>query len=214
MSSKVRSHESSSDEDDESHKRNKSDESERLKSKKTAPNILISGTPCVGKSTLCSLVQEKYSRGGGQIEVVNIGQLAKEKGFLGEFDDARECPEIDEDAIIDDLEPKMSGQIGCDVVVIVDYHATDFFPERWFDAVFILRTNNTLLYDRLKARGYKEAKVEENLQCEIFQTILDEAKESYREEIVHELTSESQEDIESNAGRIVQWIEAWKSQNK
>jgi len=56
--------------------------------------------------------------------------------------------------------------------------------------------------------------VEENLQCEIFQTILDEAKESYREEIVHELTSESQEDIESNAGRIVQWIEAWKSQNK
>ena len=111
MSSKVRSHESSSDEDDESHKRNKTDESEQLKSKKTAPNILISGTPGVGKSTLCSLVQEKYSQGGGQIEVVNIGQLAKEKGFLGEFDDARECPEIDEDAIIDDLEPKMSGQV-------------------------------------------------------------------------------------------------------
>ena len=92
-------------------KRNKTDESEQRKSKKTAPNILISGTPGVGKSTLCSLVQEKYSQGGGQIEVVNIGQLAKEKGFLGEFDDARECPEIDEDAIIDDLEPKMSGQV-------------------------------------------------------------------------------------------------------
>ena len=54
--------------------------------------------------------------------------------------------------------------------------------ERWIalHTYLVGRTNNTLLYDRLKARGYKEAKVEENLQCEIFQTILDEAKESYR----------------------------------
>ena len=76
------------------------------------------------------------------------------------------------------------------------------------------RTNNTLLYDRLKSRGYKEAKVEENLQCEIFQTILDEAKESYREELVHELVSDSQEDLESNADRIVAWIDYWKASNK
>ena len=54
------------------------------------------------------------------------------------------------------------------------------FPERWFDLVLVLRCNNTLLWDRLQARGYKGKKLEENLQAEIFQTILDEAKESYR----------------------------------
>lgn len=35
---------------------------------------------------------------------------------------------------------------------IVEYHGCDFFPERWFDAVFVLRTDNTLLYDRLQQR--------------------------------------------------------------
>lgn len=35
---------------------------------------------------------------------------------------------------------------------IVDYHGCEFFPERWFDAVFVIRTNNTVLYDRLKTR--------------------------------------------------------------
>ena len=39
---------------------------------------------------------------------------------------------------------------------------------------------STLLYDRLQYRGYSGRKLEENLQSEIFQTILDEAKESYR----------------------------------
>ena len=36
--------------------------------------------------------------------------------------------------------------------VIVDYHGCDFFPERWFDKVFVLRTDNTILYDRLTQR--------------------------------------------------------------
>lgn len=36
--------------------------------------------------------------------------------------------------------------------VIIDYHGCDFFPERWFDIVFVLRTDNTVLYDRLSER--------------------------------------------------------------
>ena len=49
--------------------------------------------------------------------------------------------------VIDELEETM--QKGG---VIVEYHGCDFFPERWFDAVFVLRTDNTLLYDRLQQR--------------------------------------------------------------
>ena len=36
--------------------------------------------------------------------------------------------------------------------VIVDYHGCDFFPERWFDIVFVLRTDNSILYNRLTQR--------------------------------------------------------------
>lgn len=42
---------------------------------------------------------------------------------------------------------------------IIDYHGCDFFPERWFDVVFVLRTNNTLLYDRLEKRFVSQTRV-------------------------------------------------------
>ena len=63
--------------------------------------------------------------------------------------------------------------------------------------------------DRLQQRGYTGKKLEENVECEIFQTILDEAKASYREELVHELPSNATEDQESNCARILAWIQAW-----
>lgn len=37
---------------------------------------------------------------------------------------------------------------------IVDYHSSEFFPERWFDIVFVLRTDNTTLFDRLTSRWF------------------------------------------------------------
>lgn len=43
--------------------------------------------------------------------------------------------------------------------VVVDYHGSDFFPERWFDFVIVLRCANAILFDRLKARGYNDFKV-------------------------------------------------------
>ena len=35
---------------------------------------------------------------------------------------------------------------------VVDYHSCDFFPERWFHLVVVLRTDNTVLYSRLEKR--------------------------------------------------------------
>lgn len=49
--------------------------------------------------------------------------------------------------VIDELEDQMSEGGN-----IVDYHGCDFFPERWFDIVLVLRTNNTILYERLEKR--------------------------------------------------------------
>jgi len=42
------------------------------------------------------------------------------------------------------------------------------------------------------------------------QTVLDDAKESYAEEIVVELKSETTEDLESNVERIITWVKAWQ----
>ena len=97
--------------------------------------------------------------------------------------------------------------------VIIEHHVTDIFPERWFDAVFVLRADNTKLFDRLKSRQYNEKKLDDNIQCEIFQTILDEARESYKPEIVHEIRSDIMEDIDKNANNISLWIDHWIKDN-
>lgn len=60
-------------------------------------------------------------------------------------------------------------------------------------------------------RGYTGKKLEDNVQCEIFQTILEEARNAYKAEIVHELPSNTPEDLEENLDKILAWIEQFKA---
>lgn len=65
----------------------------------------------------------------------------------------------------------------------------------------------------LNHRNYPEAKLQENLDSEIMEVILQEAYESYDEEIVVELTSNTLEEMDSNVDRIEAWIKQWKKDN-
>eukprot|EP00045_Choanoeca_perplexa_P015044 m.181694 g.181694 ORF g.181694 m.181694 type:complete len:112 (-) comp16874_c0_seq5:3112-3447(-) len=88
---------------------------------------------------------------------------------------------------------------------IVDYHSCDFFPERYFQLVLVLRTDNAVLWERLSARytygscwgvlaptmavpcrEYHLEKIQENVQAEIMQVVLEEARTSYNAQIVQE----------------------------
>jgi len=61
--------------------------------------------------------------------------------------------------------------------------------------------------------GYSLAKIQENNTAEIMDVIIQDARESYAEEIVVELRSESADEVEENVARIVGWVEAWKTNN-
>ena len=89
--------------------------------------------------------------------------------------------------------------------MVVDHHSSEFFPERFFDLVVVLRTDNTVLYDRLQARGYVDKKIQENVQCEIMHVPAEEAQRSYKAEIVQTLTSNDADDLEQNVERVVEW---------
>ncbi|KAG4997808.1 hypothetical protein JHK84_028828 [Glycine max] len=89
---------------------------------------------------------------------------------------------------------------------IVDYHGCVFFPERWFNCVVVLQTDNTILYDRLSRRGYKDSKLSNNIECEIFQVLL---KESYSEEKVIAMKSDNIEDISRNDATLTDWVRNW-----
>lgn len=93
---------------------------------------------------------------------------------------------------------------------ILDWHACDLFPESWIDLVVVLRVETSVLYDRLKARNYPEKKLQENIDSEIMQVLLDEARESYDERIVVELQSGTTEELEANVERIEGWVRQWR----
>ena len=63
----------------------------------------------------------------------------------------------------------------------------------------------------LFTRGYNQEKISNNVQCEIFQTILDEARESYNENVVHELVSNLPEELERNVDLICEFVHQWCS---
>ena len=103
--------------------------------------------------------------------------------------------------MVDFIEPYV-GQVGG---YIVDFHTVDFFPERYFDLVVYLRVDNTVLYDRLLEREYSEAKILENsklaltlVDCEILNVLRDEVFESYKPEIILEMSNNSTEQMEPN----------------
>ncbi|MBZ3889057.1 Adenylate kinase isoenzyme 6 [Sciurus carolinensis] len=115
-----------------------------------------------------------------------------------------DCPILDEDRVVDELEKQMR-----EGGAIVGYHGCDFFPEHWFHIVLVLRTDNSVLYKRLETRGCGEKKLKDNIQCEIFQVLYEEAIASYKEEIAHQLVSNKPEELEDNINQILKWIGQW-----
>lgn len=166
------------------------------------PNILVTGTPGTGKSTFANELATRSS-----LKYVNIGELAKERELYSGYDEEYQCSILDDDRVIDELDDEMT-QGGN----VVDYHGCEFFPERWFDLVIVLRCDNTILYNRLEKRGYSGKKLQENIECEIFQTILEEALDSYKAEVVLELPNNVPDDLEVNLGKALDWIKCWSEQ--
>jgi broad-specificity NMP kinase len=75
-----------------------------------------------------------------------------------------------------------------------------------------LRREYTPPYSHVN-RKYPEAKLQENLDSEIMEVLLAEAREAFAAEIVVELTSNTSDEMEANVGRVETWLTQWKENN-
>lgn len=92
---------------------------------------------------------------------------------------------------------------------IIDSHMCEIYPESWIDLVVVLRCETSMLYDRLMKRNYPKAKVDENIDAEIMQTVLEEAMTSYKPDLVMELNSRDVTDIDKNIVEISDRLKEW-----
>lgn len=167
------------------------------------PNILITGTPGVGKTSFTILLVDKLNEINKEwnFKNINIGKLINEKKLYKKWNNEFDVPEFDDELVIDELEPIIENG-----GIVLDFHSSAFIPEDWIDLVILLRCNNTLLYDRLKERGYSDKKISENVECEIMEVTSEEVRNSYNEEIIIELKSEIIEDMENNINTVINKI--------
>ena len=168
------------------------------------PNVLVTGTPGVGKTTLAESIAERLD-----FRHINVGDLVKQHECHEGMDEVLDTYILDEDKLLDLMEPMVGEAGGC----VVDFHSPEIFPERWFELVVVLRTDTEVLFDRLTKRGYSEKKRSENMECEIMQVVAEEARESYAAEIVHEVPSNTLDDLDGAGERVVSWYASWQSNN-
>ena len=74
--------------------------------------------------------------------------------------------------------------------IIIDSHLSHYLPEKYADLCIIAKCNLKVLENRLKKKGYSKSKVRENLDAEIFDVCLNEAKENKHKIIVIDTTKD------------------------
>lgn len=134
--------------------------------------IIISGTPGTGKTTLAKALAK--AAGCECIDVTNI--IGKHKLAEG-YDAVRKCAVVDIKRLNKVLTKLIKTAKKEKESIIIDSHLSHNLPSKYVDICIITKCNLKVLQKRLKKRNYSKAKVRENLDVEIFDVCLNEAKE-------------------------------------
>ena len=143
--------------------------------------ILVTGTPCVGKTSISKMLASKLDA-----FYINLTQLAlKEKIIVGK-DEERDSNIVDETSLQDRVLTLIDNCKEKDVVVDGHY-AVRVVPRRLVSLVFVLRRDPVILKELMEERGYTGRKLWENLASEILDVSLFEALAVHDKENVCEI---------------------------
>ena len=143
--------------------------------------ILITGTPCTGKSTVANQLTAELNA-----LYINLTELAKTHSLTMGEDKTRNTIIVDEEK----MRKKTAETIGGTekTTVIVDGHyAAAVVPKRYVTYVFVLRRNPIELRKFMEKRGFSDVKLRENIASEILDVCLVEALQEQEKERVCEL---------------------------
>ena len=126
--------------------------------------VAITGTPGVGKSTVSKILSRKYP-------VIDIHSYAEKHGLFEEFDEEAGSYNVD----VEKLNDSIMSEHFTEPYIFLDGHLSHFVD---CDAIIVMRCQPKIISERLKARGYDDKKVKENVQAEVLDVILQESMES------------------------------------
>ena len=139
--------------------------------------IFISGTPCTGKTTVASDLNDYLAHNGFHSRLIKVNDFAIENDLVLGEDPDKFYKVIDIDGLNECLNEEIS-QIG-NSILIVEGHLSHLCEGA--DKMIVLRLNPSILKDRLEERNYSESKIQENLEAEALAVCSAEAYDLYGE---------------------------------
>jgi adenylate kinase len=127
--------------------------------------IVVTGTPCVGKSVVSSLLASKL-----KALHIDLGELVKKEKLWSEVDKTRDTLV----ANASKLSKRLQQIIACSKqdVVLDGHYAVDVVPAKSVHIVFVLRREPDELRGVMLKRGFKGEKLKENLAAEVLDVCL------------------------------------------
>ncbi|GAW79071.1 adenylate kinase-like protein 1 [Plasmodium gonderi] len=183
---------------------------------KNLPNIIVTGVPGVGKTTLCEELVEIINKelrenqkfeSASQMTHLNLSKVIKEERLYEEFDDQLDASIYSNEMVNEKLE-KLKMENGG---YIIDFHDVEFIDKKQLiDHIFLLTISTNKLYERLEKRNYTKEKIKNNVECEIFQVIKEDILTYFDDpSIFHELENNDMQQYEKNIHIIKSWILSW-----
>lgn len=143
--------------------------------------ILITGTPCVGKTTLARQLSKKLNA-----VCINLTELAKKENLTAGEDKKRKTIIINEDKMRRKIRAILDKTDNANVI-IDGHYAAAVVPKRHVTRVFVLRRNPVELRAFMEKSGFQGPKLWENLASEILDVCLVEALSKHEKDKVCEL---------------------------
>ncbi|MBX5327471.1 MAG: adenylate kinase family protein [Candidatus Bathyarchaeia archaeon] len=142
--------------------------------------IIISGTPGVGKTSVAKLLASRLNA-----TLINLGELVVEEKLILNVDKKRGTFVADLERVSRRVRKLFTSVTGD--VIVEGHFAVHVVPAESVTRVFVLRRNPDDLKKLLEGRGWNEAKVRENLACEVLDVCLYDAVKACGDEKVCEV---------------------------
>jgi adenylate kinase len=155
--------------------------------------IALSGTPGTGKTSIAKILAENG------FEIVDLNNIACGQGFLIGHDDKRDSDIVDVNGLNNYIHKNYQKKD----VIFVEGHLSHLL--KCADKVIVLRCHPDKLRGNLSKKGWKDDKINENIEAEALDIILCEAVDLYSEKKVIEIdvTSKSIDNVASLIIKLV-----------
>ncbi len=136
--------------------------------------ITVTGTPGTGKTTISKQIAEQK-----EYQYIDVNKIISQNNLSEEYDSEKKCQVIDVEKLNKNIVTKINNaKQKSEKGLVIDSHLAHHLPKEFVDLCIVTKCNLKTLKTRLEKRSYGEEKIRENLDCEIFDICLNEAKEA------------------------------------